>query len=198
MDIAEPLAPLTPKTIKKNIDVLKRFFILQHLTERSLEKLSHSIEERTYKRGYYLFKEGDLVDGIYLVIEGEFFKSKVVSPEKPQSKCKSCPFIVKEELPYSKIGEFEIIGLRDIFGSQKRDMSVRCNSPTSLVYFIRSKEVVSRLRDERTLKKVHALLKQQTEFFSSRVGQLREHFDIIKNIHQTWAGDMDSAKINYK
>ena len=106
---------------------------------------------------------------------------------------------MKDELPFSKIGEKEIVGLLDIFFNKPtREVSVKCNSPTAFAYFIKSKEVISRLRDDRTVNKIKALMSQQKEFFNNRINKLQQHFDTIQDIHTTWANEIQNEKLEYK
>jgi len=69
------------KAMKKNIDSIKDFLkqicSLQHLTNNTLQKLSYYIKEVKTPRGQVVFKEGEPVDGIYLVRDGEYEKTKV-------------------------------------------------------------------------------------------------------------------------
>lgn len=63
------------RAMKKNIDSIKDFLkqicSLQHLTNNTLQKLSYYIKEIKTPRGHVVFKEGDEVDGIFLVRSGE-------------------------------------------------------------------------------------------------------------------------------
>ena len=146
-----------------------------------------------------MFKQGDQVDGIYLVIEGEFTCFKSINSDKSLLSSKTCPFILKDELPFSKVWENEIIGLLDIFWNKPfREITVKWNSPNSYVYFIKKKEVARCLRDERTVNKIKALMIQQKEFFESRIDKLQDHYNTIQNIHLIWSEEMQKEHHEYK
>jgi CRP-like cAMP-binding protein len=90
---------------EEKVEILKRFYIFEHLTQRNLEKLSFCLEPLTLKNNNYLFKQGDSVDGIYLIVSGEFRMLRTLDcPQKSMNKT----------LPHSCIGKNEIIGLQDI------------------------------------------------------------------------------------
>ena len=60
----------------------KTFFrthpIFDNLTLSSLEKLFYLVELKVYSRNQVIFKQGDEVNGFYLIYEGEVLKTKKV------------------------------------------------------------------------------------------------------------------------
>ncbi len=59
------------KQIDRKADFLSRVKINYGLSYKTLMKLSYLLKDRNLKRGHVLFKEGDIVDGIYFIYEGE-------------------------------------------------------------------------------------------------------------------------------
>ncbi|HDR7588840.1 Crp/Fnr family transcriptional regulator [Bacillus mycoides] len=56
---------------KRNVvEDLKQFELFAHLTDKKLKSLAELIYWRTYKKGQFLFLEGDSRERIYLVLDG--------------------------------------------------------------------------------------------------------------------------------
>lgn len=53
------------------VDFLSRFRLTKGIARENLKKLTYYFKERVLRRRDILFKEGDIVDGIYFIKEGE-------------------------------------------------------------------------------------------------------------------------------
>ena len=77
-DYQEIIGKAMKKSIDSLIDFLREVCAFKHLTNTTLQKLSYYIKEINYIRGHVVFKENDEVEGIYIVKEGEFEKTKLL------------------------------------------------------------------------------------------------------------------------
>ena len=76
---------------EKKMEMLKNFKIFNFFTKIKLEKLTYAMELKRYPIGSYIFKQGQPVEGIYLIKKGDFeircnmklpIEEKLVNPEK--------------------------------------------------------------------------------------------------------------------
>jgi len=58
-------------------DLLRDVPILRGLTESQRDKLGGLMRERNFKTGQSVFKDGDVADGFYIIVEGSVTVSKV-------------------------------------------------------------------------------------------------------------------------
>lgn len=62
-----------------DVDLLKEQVLLEDLDTDTLKKIAALVKEMSFKKGEYLFKEGDDTRGLYLVHSGKVEISKVTS-----------------------------------------------------------------------------------------------------------------------
>ena len=55
----------------RKIEFLEQFKIFKGVSEQRILKLSYFLKEKVMRRRDVLFKEGDMVDGLYFVKDGE-------------------------------------------------------------------------------------------------------------------------------
>lgn len=60
-------------------DLLKKQVLLEDIGDEGLDKMSRIIKEMSFKKGEYLFREGDDTRGLYLVLSGKVEISKVTT-----------------------------------------------------------------------------------------------------------------------
>lgn len=79
------------KLKEKRLEMLKNFKIFSYFTKIKLEKLTYAMELKKYPIGAHIFKQGQSVDGIYLIKKGDFEircnmqlpkEEKLINPEK--------------------------------------------------------------------------------------------------------------------
>ena len=51
---------------------MKNFRLSEGISRPNLAKLSYYLKDRFYRRRDFIFKEGEIADGIYFIKEGEF------------------------------------------------------------------------------------------------------------------------------
>ena len=61
------------------VDFLKSLPMFSKLSRDGLTSMSYSFKESTFKRNSIVFKEGEVADNWYIVIEGEFEATKNVT-----------------------------------------------------------------------------------------------------------------------
>ena len=71
------------------IEVLKQYEVFTKLALRRLFSLYYYVKEKHFIRNSTLFKEGDLIDGVYLIVDGEYQKLRQEIP--PASKTSASP-----------------------------------------------------------------------------------------------------------
>lgn len=81
------------------------------------------MQERDYTLGHFVAREGDPIEGIYMILSGEVQVSKsrtLKTQSKFQNQYSRLNTQSKTiEMPYSKLGKGEIIGLADIVTEQQ-------------------------------------------------------------------------------
>ena len=68
----EVLGKATRRKFKEKIQLLRQFKIFKNTSLMKLQKIIYFIEEKKISRNSVIFKEGDVVDGVYIIISGEF------------------------------------------------------------------------------------------------------------------------------
>lgn len=71
-DYEKIILPIEERKLNEKINFLQSFPFLGHLSKQTLSKMTFSLEQKEFKRGNTVYKEGDKSDGIYLVYRGEF------------------------------------------------------------------------------------------------------------------------------
>ena len=59
------------RKIAEQVSFLQKFLFFESLSVIKLQKLFYLLERRTHTRNHVLFKQGDSIDGIYFIQEGE-------------------------------------------------------------------------------------------------------------------------------
>lgn len=138
------------------IDFLKHQSYFKHLTKVSLLKLSYCFEEKQMKKGELLFNEGDPIEFIFCIREGEVKLSKKVKIEmigdtKPITKG---TLILKKhcwkKVDVGILEKGELLGVNDI---EKKVFNSTCvvNSKTAKILQVSLGHFLKRMDNEDTL-----------------------------------------------
>lgn len=80
------LKTLEQKRKEKFLEKLNKFTIIEHFSRTYKAKLLRYFQEVTFKRGQYLYKDGDNPDSVYFLLDGEIELSKVFKIQTMQNK----------------------------------------------------------------------------------------------------------------
>lgn len=58
------------------IRILQNYEIFRRISQRRLFSLYYYVKEKNFTRRQFIYKQGDPVDGVYLIVTGEFLKLK--------------------------------------------------------------------------------------------------------------------------
>lgn len=67
----------------KQLQYLKETKYFQDLTVSTLQKMSYNMKKLNFKKGQTFYKEGQSIDGIYIILEGRVKYTKVVEYSTP-------------------------------------------------------------------------------------------------------------------
>jgi hypothetical protein len=98
---------------------LKKIQIFSGLQVRELTAISSITEEKEYPEGAVIIQEGDMADGMYLILEGEV--SVIQDYGKPS------------EVLLGKIATDDYFGEMSLFDSRPRSTTVRADPPTRVL-----------------------------------------------------------------
>lgn len=104
------------KKLDAKVEFFKNFRLSEGISRTNLNKLSYFFKEKQFRRRDIVFKEGDLVDHIYFVKEGEFEITKTVKTKLDKTTTqKGQPTLLKTvSVKVSIIGPNQIIGLDEL------------------------------------------------------------------------------------
>ena len=71
-DFQKLYARIQVKHEREKRNFLKSIEQLQHCGRRILDRLIDSVKVKTYRRGQYLYKEGEKAEAVYIAIDGQF------------------------------------------------------------------------------------------------------------------------------
>ena len=70
--------------MQKKINFLKQFRIFSKLSNIKLSKIIYNMGEiKQINKGQVIFKEKEKIDGLYLIVSGEFEVSKIIKTKPP-------------------------------------------------------------------------------------------------------------------
>ncbi|TNV85143.1 hypothetical protein FGO68_gene17329 [Halteria grandinella] len=183
----------------KAVAIIKQFEIFRKIKQaRFLFSLSYYLKERPMLLGSVVYKQGDLVDGVYLIQSGEVQTLK--SKESLQGAIDA-----RQQIVISITGDKQAIGIDEIMnGDAQRKNTVIVSSEKATIYFMSKQDFVERVietfpdvkRDlteqlmirqeyhigrEKSLKKFHAFQTLDTlkTFYSSNIHQSSHDGKII-------------------
>ena len=101
---------------------MQKFMICRGITIQTLLRLTYFLKEKKFRRRDYVYKEGDLADGIHFIKSGEFQVSTTIVVANPDATASavSTPQIKKkslekhQEMAISIMGPFELIGFEEL------------------------------------------------------------------------------------
>ena len=65
-------AKLEEISLNEKIDLLKTVEVFQNWSRTGLSKITYYLKERQYQRNYFVCKEGEEAENVYLISSGEF------------------------------------------------------------------------------------------------------------------------------
>ena len=111
------------RKIVEQVSFLKKFPFFDQLSQIKLQKLFYLLEKRTHTKNSTIFRQGDNIDGIYFIAEGELMyqaRQEVYNAEFEKNKWVN-PFLLNnnlnKHLDTRTIAEFylnEIVGFEEI------------------------------------------------------------------------------------
>lgn len=162
----EILGSISEKNVAGKVRILQNLPYFAYWSKISLSKLSYYFQVQEIVHKQPLFVQGQKVNGIYFVVDGEFVMTKKVeSNESPiyvfQSdyenlsgkKIKSGKEIKEKKIVIK--GKNESIGGYEIFNDiPSRQFSCYCNSSTAEVYFITKDHFLSKVPNLESIKSI--------------------------------------------
>eukprot|EP00347_Sterkiella_histriomuscorum_P008670 403344207 len=161
------------------IKILQNYDIFVKVAQRRLYSLYYYVKEKHYIRNQYLYREGDTVDGVYLIVNGEFQKLKTdqnyIGAQNSLSFEKQFDL---NQIVLSLISGYEIIGLEEIIlGFSQRQLSVQVTSDRAFLIYFSKKDfrdrillpypgILKMLRNQYTLK---------NKFYQKRFSEVYEY-----------------------
>ena len=162
----EILGTISEKTVAWKVRILQNLPYFAYWSKISLSKLSYYFQVQEIVHKQQLFAQGQKVNGIYFVVDGEFVMTKKVeSSELPiyvfQSDFENLSgkkIKLGKEIKEKKIvikGKNESIGGYEIFHDiPLRQFSCYCNSSTAEVFYITKEHFLSKVQNLESIKTI--------------------------------------------
>jgi CRP-like cAMP-binding protein len=171
--------------LKEKIDHLKKH-LFPNLQIDEIKELSRNFEERNFIKNEFLEQEGELVEDLYLLIEGEIAMTKKMTIKKKKTKendsdIKNSHFFqITSNKNVCILRPGVIIGLNEIFGNkQKYEFSFKILTETNVVYKLKRSsfcEIIKNNKIKKHLLRKNSLFDNLIVFLNKKI-LLNENFD---------------------
>jgi CRP-like cAMP-binding protein len=156
-DFKKILGSMSENKLLNQVKFLQRVHYFQNWSKSSLTKIAYYFDTLKFKKNQPVYKEGDQVEGIYFIREGEIvIEKKVVCKAETPSVFSSSPkhFAVKAVKKTRIVNDVKIIikskfeafgGLEVCDRLDRRQFSAVCASALSEVLFIKKEDFLNRV-----------------------------------------------------
>ena len=168
------------------VSFLKSLPIFAGFTKGSLTKLTYNFKEKEFVKGQVVYREGDTINEVFLVTEGEFlFQKRIIVEDGRKKKAlfnehytDSTEVIKFRSKALTKklvqIGKIAKMGAGELFGVEEKDDPVRkftcvCNSSKAKVLCILKTDFYRRIKGEDTLQYIQDKIDLKEKEINSRV-----------------------------
>lgn len=156
-EFMQVLGKVEARKLKDKVEFLSTLPIFHKWTERKIKQISYAFDSKRVSRNHVLFKEGDPIEKVYLVKEGEFqllkkhkFRKHILLTKKLrqnqviQTKVK--------EVQVAIVGMGEIIGEDDLVREQPHTSTCICLSTTAVLLEVTLKTFLRRAMNKDNFK----------------------------------------------
>ena len=168
------------------VNFLKSLPIFAGFTKGSLTKLTYNFKEKEFTKGQVVYREGDPINEVYLVTEGEFlFQKRIIVEDGRKKKAlfsehytDSVEMIKFRSKALNKklvqIGKIAKMGAGELFGVEEKDGPIRkftcvCNSSKAKVLCILKNDFYRRIKGEDTLQYIQDKIDLKDKEINSRI-----------------------------
>lgn len=168
------------------VNFLKTLPIFSGITKGSIAKLTYNFKEKDFSKGQIVYNEGDVVNDVYLVTEGEFIFQKRIVVEDGRKKKGSYNQIYTEsveiirfrckglEKKLVQVGSVSKIGIGELFGIEEKDGELRrftciCASYRAKVLFLPKPDFFRRVKGEDAMVHINNKILAREYEISARV-----------------------------
>jgi CRP-like cAMP-binding protein len=149
------LGKIDNKRIEEIVSFLKNFPIFKNWGKNSLVRVSYHFNEISFNRKALIFKEGDAIEKVFFIKEGEFLLTKAVHQESLKRIKKPK---IRENAHVSLLSAGEILG-EEVLNTSKHLYTCRVNSQTAKVLFISRNDFLGKIKNE----ELHNIVRQSYE-----------------------------------
>lgn len=168
------------------VNFLKTLPIFSGITKGSIAKLTYNFKEKDFTKGQTVYKEGDVVNDVFLVTEGEFVFQKRIKVEDGRKKKGLYNQVYTDSVEIARfrskglekklvqVGTVSKIGIGELFGVEENDGELRkftclCSSSKAKVLFLPKSDFYKRVKGEDALVHIKQKIEVREEEIDSRV-----------------------------
>ena len=182
-DFTKILGSISERRLNLVVSFLQQVQIFTSISKSYLMRLAYFFTSSRHKKTQYIFKEGDPIEGVYFIREGEVtLEKKIPVKVEPNPVFSSSPqdFLLKLPRKQSKVLTSKIIiksvfeffgGLESLDSGDKRKYSALCTSIECEVLFIPKQHFVSRVLNLESAREAAA---KDHEWIIKRLEQVQE------------------------